>query len=189
MKTHTFPWILIEDWRWKWRFLEWKWRFWEREREVEKTKRKARDVMETKKFWKTVWVLTLFVQNMWFLWLNWLASKSLNWVAKIPWTQILENYSNSFSRLGLPLTNESRMPLDELAICKLLLVKESWTILGKLVSESPKGRVENFLYFLKIFKIEHFPKTAKILKNLFWVWSTYVWVCTSHLIKYNHTNE
>ena len=95
----------------------------EREREVEKTKRKARDVMETKKFWKTVWVLTLFVQNMWFLWLNWLASKSLNWVAKIPWTQILENYSNSFSRLGLPLTNESRMPLDELAICKWVAKK------------------------------------------------------------------
>ena len=40
------------------------------------------------------------------------------WVAKIPRTQILKNFSKCFSRLGLVLASESRKPLDELATCE-----------------------------------------------------------------------
>ena len=42
---------------------------------------------KTEKFLKTIWDLTLFVQNTRFSWLNWPTSKSAKWVAKIPWIE------------------------------------------------------------------------------------------------------
>ena len=47
-----------------------------REGEVEKTKRHARDVRKTVMFWKTIWFLTLLLQNTRFSRLNWLVSES-----------------------------------------------------------------------------------------------------------------
>ena len=75
LKTHTFSWRLREDWKGKWRFFEWKWQFWERER---RRRQRGLHMMrgKLKSFWKTVWDLTLFMQNTHFSRLIWLASKS-----------------------------------------------------------------------------------------------------------------
>ena len=93
-----------------------------------------------------------------------LAKQSRKW----PKPKIFENFSKCFSRL------------------KVLLAKESWKLLCKLatgalrlawlMSESPKSKVKNFWIFWNFSKQKHFPKTTKILKNLF--------VFDQHMIEY-----
>ena len=58
----------------------------------------ARDMRETKIFLKIVLDLTLFMQNMQFSRLDWLARKSPKWVAKIPWTKFWKFCLKCFSR-------------------------------------------------------------------------------------------
>ena len=208
MKTHTFSWILSEDWRWKWKFLEWRWQFWERER---RRRQRERHMMrgKLKIFWKTVWVLTLFVQNKQFLPLNWLASESPNWVAKIPSTRFWK-FSLSLFRdwdfhspvscerlwMNLWLANESPKSQKPRFLKNFLSVfcylnsyspvsrEPFWVNLQlkpwKLVSHEwvAKRQRWKFLDLLKFFEIKHFLKTTKILKNLFWF--------DQHMLEYVH---
>ena len=175
---------------------------------------------KTKKFFKIVWDLTLFVQNTRFSQLKWLASKSPKWVAKNPWTKFWKFCLKYFSWLGHPPASESRKLLRKLmtraSTCDKVwkmtktqkfwkfskcfsqlgysLARESLKLLSKLATSLTsewvaKNRVVKFFYFLKILKQNTFQKKTKNTQKSFSVWSTYDWVCTTHLIKYNHTNK
>ena len=84
-----------------------------------------------------------------------LAKQSRKW----PKPKIFENFSKCFSRLEVLLAKESWKLLCKLATGALRL---AW-----LMSESPKSKVKNFWIFWNFSKQKHFPKTTKILKNLF----------------------
>ena len=160
---------------------------------------------KTEKFLKTIWDLTLFVQNTQFSRLNWPTSKSPKWVAKILWTKFWKFFLSLFhdwqihlresretfcgsSRLEFPFaTRPRKWPLAIKCFSWLgdSLARESRELLSKLgtrtlrlawpASES-KNRVVKNLDFLKIFKIKHFPKTTKNTQKSFCVWSTYDYV-------------
>ena len=54
---------------------------------------------------------------------------------------------------------------------------------------SCQNRAKLFLKFLVFVKTKYFPKTTKILKNLFVFELTKIEHVKTHFIKYNHTNE
>ena len=54
---------------------------------------------------------------------------------------------------------------------------------------SRQNRETLFLKFFVFVRIKYFPKTTKILKNLFVFGSTKIEHVKAHFIKYNHTNE
>ena len=165
-----------------------------REGEAEKTKGQTHDVRESKKFWKTVRFLTLFLQNTHFSWLNWLANESPSELLKTLkprfWKKFLSLF-HDWTYTCQVVVSESRMPrVGKLknqyfwkfwkffwvyfaieTYTRQIVVSELWMPLVELAtwawfaSESRKCRVADFwIFFVKIFKSKYFQKTTKILK-------------------------
>ena len=98
----------------------------------------ARDMRETKIFLKIVLDLTLFVQNMQFSRLDWLARKSPKWVAKIPWTKFWKFCLKCFSGLEGPLASKSQRK-SRILLCKLVTWASTREQVAKLSREIPKN--------------------------------------------------
>ena len=100
---------------------------------------------KTKFFLKTVLDLTLFVQNTQLLQLNWPASKSPKWVAKIPWTKFLKILSKYFLQLeGLSVSESWNL------LCKLATRASTRDQVTKMSRENDKNS-EISKYFLSVF--------------------------------------
>ena len=113
LKTHTFSWRLRKDWREKWSFCEWKWQFWERER---RKRQRGLHVMrgKLKSFFKNCLRFNLICAKHAFFTTHMTCEQVAKMSCQNPLCKILKNFSKSFSRLGLPLTNESRTSLSNL---------------------------------------------------------------------------
>ena len=116
--------------------------------------------------------------------------------------QNFENFSKCFSRLeGLPVRESRSEPR------KSLSNPRDWTFHSRTSHQKwpPSSRLWHatwltrdwvaktgqhwFYEILSFWRTKHFPKTLKILKNLFVLDLTRIEHVKTHFIKYNHTNE
>ena len=114
------------------------------EEEANKTMKKHVMWGKTKKFFLNK---TLFVQNTRFLWLEWVANKSLSQVAKNTWQKFWKNLTKCFSRLGSSFTRKSRREL-RIILSKLVTGASTREPVAKLNCKNAKN-----LEILKIFQV------------------------------------